>query len=509
MRTHLFYFMFLLTGASFPLFGQETQENALKSLIENSREEVEALSLYPVNIREAILESTLHPELLVKLGAIQNKTSNSFKELIRYLPEADQKKYWQLTAHDGLIRKLAEGGQKDKKQIQQILADYPREIHATAEEFGLTRHRTLEKINTLWTEADEASEVLLQKYPEKTRSALRLLLQHPAIIYLLTQNLELVVLTGDIYASNPDLIRNKMDSIQAEVSQRHAEEVAEWKKGLEENPRALQEFEQVSGEFTGEGYEGYDPMYPDAVKPKQETEQSAGTERNVTNVYHYHYPFWFGYPAWYPSAWWYWYPYWYHYGYYRSGNAIVVIDVPSYFFVRWYFSVPWHHYRYPHFSDYVIRYYKKGPGPSRTGLSEAVREWERSSNSEVVRRLISDDTRRTERFKEYGRMEQDYERTRQRNPEQPVSRDRYFSENQKRYPNLSGEERNTIRYRENPPERTIRREVSPGRSYEINRAREYHQRTWERSEYNHRPQRTTPTPTTPTRRSGTGTKRGN
>lgn len=499
----------IVGSLSYSLPAQEQDEDtaALIELAKNSQDEIEALSLYPGNIREAILESTLHPEVLVKLSAIQNKTSESFKDIIQYLPETDQKKYWELTKYDGLIKKLVAGGQKTRSQIQEILKDYPDEVHEAALDFGVARLRTLEKIHTITLEANEAVEVMLKTYNKKTQDAVHLLIKYPEVIYLLTENLELAVLVGDLYAKNPDLIRQHLDSIQAEASRRYAEDINEWHEGLKSDPRALQEFEQVSSEFSKDnGYQEYDPMYPDAVTPTRETKKKAVADDERVDVYYhyyYHYPYWFGYPAWFPTSYWYWYPYWYHWGYYYGdSSAIIVVGLPSYFFMRWYFGVPYHHYMYPHFSNYVIRYYnKRGPGPGRTGLSAAVSEWERTSRSEVTRQLITSDSRRVERLKEYGQFERDYQKVSERT--RTVNRDTYLEQNRKRYPNLTGESRNTIRYRETPPERTIRRSTPQDEAYKLNRARDLHQRTWERSEYNQR-KRTPSRP--PASRTGTSTK---
>ncbi|ELR69860.1 hypothetical protein C900_04563 [Fulvivirga imtechensis AK7] len=503
---------------SLPAQNQNGDSAALKQLVQNSQEEIEALSLYPDNIREAILESTLHPELLVKIGAIQNKTSQSFKELIQYLPETDQKKYWELTKYNGLIKKLVEGGQKTRSQVQGILKDYPNEVHEAALDFGVARLRTLEKIHALTLEADEAVEVMLKPYQKKTQDAIHLLIKYPEVIYMLTENLKLAILVGDLYAKNPDLVRQKLDAIQADVSRRYAEEINEWQEGLKDNPRALQEFEQASAAFSQDnGYIEYDPMYPNAVAPKKGTKKEKGADDERVDVYYhyyYHYPYWFGYPAWYPSFYWYWYPYWYHWGYYYGDQrAIMVVGLPSYYFVRWYFGIPYHHYLYPHFSDYVIRYYnKRGPGPSRSGLSAAVGEWENESRSEVTRQLISDDSRRLEKLKEYGQFERNYRKVNESN--RTVTRDTYLEQNSKRYPNLTGETRNTIYYRETPPEKTIRQSTPPSETYKLNRARDLHQRTWERSEYNHRsktpssqPASRTGASTKPKTRTGTGTSR--
>lgn len=475
----------------------------LDVLIEDNKEDVYALALYPDEMRSAILETTLHPEILVKLQAIQSQTSEEFQKLIQYLPEEDQKKYWELTRHDGLLAQLIEGGQKNSDQIRTILEKYPEEIHKTALEFGVQRYKTLESIYAIIRKGDLATVSLLAPYSDKTQLAVQTLIDNPEVLFLLNQNLELVVLVGDAYSKNPKLVLQKADSIRAEASRSYAEDIANWKKGLEENPEALNEFEQVSASFSeNNNYVEYDPMYPDLQQaPNQEKIEKAEVKAvNQVDVYYYHYPFWLGYPYWYPTTYWYWYPYWYHWGYYYDyDHTILVLGLPSYYFVSWYFSVPYHHYLYPHFSDYIIRHYRRSPAPSRSGLYTAVQEWETRNNNAVTRAIVSDDRRRVERLKEYGLFETEYLKRAAKVNRPSISRELYLDEKRRQYPNLSGKEVNTIKRPETIKGRTIKRSTSPYPNYQINRARDLHQRIWDRSNFNLKQTPTQRRPISPSR----------
>ncbi|MGM0579558.1 MAG: hypothetical protein ACQETL_02685 [Bacteroidota bacterium] len=460
---------------------QDMNKQSFNLLIER-QEAVEALSLYPEPIRSAILESTLQPGILIKLNNIQNSIGDSFNSIIENFSEEEQRKFWELTKYDSLIEKIVELKPKRKEEISEIIMNYPKSIHNTALELGTNHFSVLEKVNSLSMEAQESIDKVLEEYPIKSQESFRILLKNPEIIHLLSDNLELTILVGEYYSKNPGLVHEIADSIQIEASKRYAEEVAEWEKGLSENPEALQEFEKISNEFVGENADiEDDPLYSGVNQTSEELDNTPQKSEERVDIYH-HYPFWFGYPMWYPNSYWYWYPYWYHWGYYYgTGNSIIIVGMPSYFFMNWYFAYPYHHHLYPHFSDYVIRHYTRAPRIDRTGFRTAVREWENRSSSRVVRELIADDTRRVERFKEYGRFEQDYQRRLENRPNTTADRDVYLRNSSRRYPNLNGGTRNTISNRNSFYDRTISRPASPTRSYEINRARDLHQRTWERS----------------------------
>jgi len=463
------------------LFAQNLDSQSMKILYE-SQEAAEALSLYPEPIRGAILESTREPALLVKLNALQKTVGDSFNSTIEFMAVEEQKKFWELTKYDGLIEKIIKGGPKKENEISDILLDYPKAIHATALELGTIHFSILEQINALSSEAQHNIDNILSDYPMKSQEAFEILLKNPEIIHLLVDNLGLTILVGEFYSKDAELVNKIADSIQTEASKRYAEEVAEWEAGLADNPQALREFEKLSNEFVEENAEvENDPLYAGVNQTTEALNDTPQNSEDRVDIYH-HYPYWFGYPMWYPASYWYWYPYWYHWGYYYgTGNSIIIVGMPSYFFMNWYFGYPYHHYMFPYFSDYVIRHYKRSPRIDRTGFNTAVREWEGRSSSRVVRDLVANDNRRVERLKEYGRFEQEYQRRIEKRPGTTVDRDVYLRENSRKYPNLNGGVRNTIKTRNTLYDRNISRSISPTRSYEINRARELHQRTWERS----------------------------
>ncbi len=507
--------LLLIAGCflQFTLLAQEDELYNLKELVHDSREEIEALALYPNDIRDAILDICLHPELLVKLGAIQSKTQESFQELIKYQPEESQKKYWELLRYPGLVEKIVKGGPKSHTEINIILKDYPEDVHTIAHDYGMSRYRTLVKIAAIDGRAQVASELLMEDYKPGTQEKVRLLLQFPEVLHIMVEHIDLVILVGEHHKNNPGLVIAKADSIRVAVARKNTEDLEAWRKGLEEDPRALAEFEEVSQQFREEnGYEeDYDPMYPNSSKPKPREKEKVVKDVHVQYNY-YPYPYWFGYPSWFPSIYWYRYPYWYHWGYYYGpSRSIVVLGLPSYFYFYWYFQVPAHYYRYPYLSNYIIRYYRvrSGVGPSRSGLTHSVDAWRRRSRSTVPDRLLEEKDHgiRRQKVREYGRFEEDYQRSYRRNPRETGTRDEYLERRGSRYPYLSGQRRAVKGRKSEPaPRRQYDvRSVPPTRSLELNRARERHQRTWEKSNYSRSGSRTRSTP----RSSSTQRKRRN
>lgn len=487
---------------------QDKPSYDFKGLVNDSRDELEALALYPDDIREAILEVCLYPELLVKIGAIQAKTRDSFHELIRYQSQQVQQNYWELMRYPGLVEKIVEGGQKTRSEIKKILEEYPTDIHEIALNYGVSRLQTLEKIAAINREADAALELLLENYQPATRDKVKLLLKFPEVLHVMVEHVDLAVIVGDYYKKDPEYVKVKADSMRLAVSQKHMKDAEIWKKGLEDDPKALAEFEAASKEFKGEnGYsEIYDPMYPNPTPPEEKKKkESSQTDIHIYYDY-YPYPFWFGYPVWFPHVYWYRYPYWYHWGYYYGPqSSILIFGLPSYYYFNWYFQYPTHYYRYPYLSDYIIRYYRgrSGVGTSRSSsLDLSIDEYKRASRSNVLDGIINEDNDvlRREKIREYGYFEENYRKRSESHTREPVSREQYLRENSSRYPYLTGKTK-TVKSRSDsqvPPgaEQNIRVIQPSSRSVELNRAREQHQSTWERSTFN-RSRSTTVRPVTP------------
>ncbi len=501
------YLLLLLLSSS--LF-VNAQDGKLIANDMDNQEVIEALVLYPDNIRNAILETSLHPELLVRLGTLQTHSKAAFNQLIQYLPEEEQKKYWELSRYPGLINKLVDGGQKSKKGIEPLLQDYPKEVHATALDYGVSRYRTLAQMNEIEKQVNESIEQLLSRYETNIKTHIHLLLKYPEVLQIMIDHIDLVVLVGDYYRQDAPKLLAKADSIREVQLERQEQETEAWREGLEEDPMALKEFEEVSKGFKSEVEEevNYDPMYPNAVAPdKNDKESETNPSEKTIVVYNYYpYPFWYGYPVWFPYVYWYQYPYWYHWGYYyEGGNAIIVYSLPSYHYFYWYFQYPSHFYRYPYLSDYIIRFYnqRESAGPSRRStLSSSLNDYRATSRNALLDDIIDEknDQIRRQKLSEYGRLEESYQEALRKKPDNTGTRESFYNANKRKYPYLSGTTRN-VRSTPAPtitlPQNRLRT-MPPSDGTRLNRARDMHQRTWDRSGYQ-QPRRVVK-PTTPVKR---------
>jgi predicted transcriptional regulator len=453
---HLIFILF--TGN---IYAQTENDTRLfNELIEQDQRGIDALVLYPENIREAILEASASPEVLVKLEDIQNRTRQEFIVLIEELPRDEQMEIYEISRYNGLLRQLTENRrQLNEEDLNNILNDYPEEIRETARKHQKNNFQLLNRINRLEKTSELAFEEIINKYPAKTQNAYRELIRLPEIMDIMSDNMRMTVFVGTTYENNPQWIKNKLDSLQLEASKRNAEELESWKNQLENNPEALAQLQETAENYAQE--KGF----------SEEEYRSTPDQTQIIHYHHYYsYPFWFGYPWWYPYAYWYRYPWWYDWGfYYGPGNIIMLTGMPSFYFTYWYFHYPRHHYHYPHLSDAMANHYTQHARTSYSGLTAGVGTWVENNRDAIPKNLFDDDVARVQRFREYGQFEAEYN-VRQQRTRREITRENYLEANKRNFPNLSPPDREAIDRRpsrgrpdiDRRPERTPQLE-QPGR----------------------------------------------
>ncbi len=421
----------VLSWMVLPLFIlAQTEKELLAQLLEEEQSTVEALALYPESTRVAILEAARYPESLIKLESLQGKTSAAFRSILEPYPKEVQEKVWDLTRYNGLVAALVDGGQKRGADLDKALQDYPSEILRRAQDMSYDYFPLLVEVNRLNRQWDGAFNELVSTYPPTTRSAIQELVELPEVLNLLTDNIRLTVLVGDLYQRNPAWLLKQMDSLNIVVAEARAKELDAWKNTLENDPQAREELEKSARDYVSDyGYDDEFYNYDDVYYEEQTIVQY--------HYYHYNYPYWFGYPYWYPYPRWRPYPYWYDWGfYYGPGRGLIVIDLPSYWFVNWYFYYPWHHYYYPNLSSRFANHYY-GHRTSSSSITTNVRTW-KGRNQEVVtdtwiNRARTDATA----FREYGKFETERQKYNNAHPDKPVTQGQFLDKNSRKYPDLT------------------------------------------------------------------------
>ncbi len=414
----------------------------LRELSEDNQKSIEALVLYPEDIRLAILEATKYPEVLIKVQHLRDKTSAAFRTLIEDFPREDQTIFYDLTRYPGLIASIAQN-RNDTRRVRDALDVLPDNQQDRAYQLLDWNMGVLVKIDHLNQTAASAYETLFASYAGPSQMAFRKLLDLPEVIDILNEDLRFTVLVGDLYRDDPAWVIGHMDSLNLVVARNHAQELEEWKQHLENNPEARTELQSAAAEYSAEY--GYDDAYYDYRHVE------------VHHYYHYdyHYPYWYGYPWWHPYPRWRPYPYWWDWGYNFWSPGVVIVYMPSYHFMHWYFHRPHHHYYYNHLSTIFVNHYYGHRG-SGSNIAAGVRDWRMRNKALISDEFLADKNRLPERLKEYGKFEKERADYNAARPGRETPPQEFLDKNSRKYPELERSAKEATMEVEREKEQVIR-----------------------------------------------------
>ncbi|MGA2824387.1 MAG: hypothetical protein ABSE72_12775 [Bacteroidales bacterium] len=344
------------------------------------------------------------------------------------LSKEEQEKIWNLTRYDGLISDLTANQNKSEDEINNILGNYPEEIHKTALEEQKNNYDLLVQIDKMNKNYNSDFELLLSGYPPEAIDAFRKIIEMPEVLDILFDHMQYTVVVGDYYKKNPERVLHKTDSLNLVLTKKNTQEADDWKQSMNDNPQAQEEYTEAAQEYAQ--YNGYQPE-----------DYNVPLTQDVTDYNTYPYNWWFGYPWWYPYDYWNPYPYWYDWGFYYGPNRrIVFFGLPSEYFMDWFFYYPEHCSRYAELSNHYYNYYDRHrESRNFNSISHSVNDW-RNRNKDIVNAdWDQDNSNRIQRFKEYGKMEVDRRKYNTKNPKKQIEQTEYIQKEQRKYPLLSAD----------------------------------------------------------------------
>lgn len=424
-----FSLIILLLGLLMQGFSQD-ERRLLKLLFEEDREAMDALVMYPQEVRDAILLVAEKPEILVRLDGLQGLTSTEFQDLLEGYSREQQQQFYDLVRFPELIVALVDNGKPSRLEITDMTVDYPEEVQRAALQLGRNEFGTLIQIRQLQKEFRYALAEIKSDYDVPVQEAIDQLISLPEVLDLLTENYRMTLLIGSLHQKDHDWVHTQMDSLALVQARQNAKELEDWKEALENDAEALQELEASAESFAET--QGY-----------SKEEYRRERQEQVVVHHYYPYPYWFGYPSWYDYPWWYRYPYWHHWGfYYGPGGRIVIYGMPSWHYLSWHWHYPQHWYYYPHFSNCLVGHYQRHRHSSQS-LSSTTRNWVNRSQQTLGRDFVSREEGRIDKIKEYAVFEMDYASYADKKQGNSIREADYLDKNIRKYPDLGNSERLT------------------------------------------------------------------
>ena len=420
--------VFLIVATGIKCVAQDDNRSLLKQVIRENQETVDAIAMYPTETRKIIFEATEYPEVIAKLNAMQKNSQAAFEKLISSFSKEEQEKIWNLTRYDDLISDLAANRNMSEDEINNILVNYPEEIHKTALEERKNNYDLIVQINRMNKSYNSDFELLMSSYIPEVINVFREMIKMPEVLDILFDHMQYTVVVGDYYKKNPERVLHKTDSLNLVLTQKNTREADDWKQSMNDDPQAQEEYTQAAQEYAQDN--GYQPE-----------DYNASMTQDVTNYNSNPYNWWFGYPSWYPYDYWNPYPYWYDWGfYYGPGRRAVFFGLPSAYFMEWYFYYPEHSTKYAELSNHYYNYYNRHrESMNNNSISHTVNDWRNRNKDIVTDDWDKNNFNRAQRFKEYGQMEIDRRKYNTNNPHQQIAQSEYLQKKQNKYPLLSAD----------------------------------------------------------------------
>ena len=337
-----FIFLAILMSLSIHGKAQSENQNALLQMIDEDRTTVDAIAGYDENVQRDILQVAQTPEVLNQIEELQNRSKNQFRAIIDDYDRDAQAAFYEMARYPNLISDLVKEGKPTNSEVNQIVLNYPEDIHETAKKYARMYFEVLLRIDQLNSEIDGAFQSYLEPYDPETRESVNTLLAYPEIVSILVEDKDFTTLLGAVYSEDPNWIEGNLNRISKELAEQNKEDLDAYKNQIQNDPEAYNEMLEASDKYAQENNEA-----------RYESSSDPIVNVRIINSY----PYWFGYPYWYSDPYWRPRPIYYHTGFYRNnyGN-VVFVGLPSYHFMHW--QTYNHPTLFPHLSYNYYSYYE-------------------------------------------------------------------------------------------------------------------------------------------------------
>lgn len=264
---------------------------------------IQALSVYPADIRQATVGVLAYPGTLVQLAQIRAKTSAAFRTLLATAPQDTQKKLWRLLRYPKLVEDLAAFGPQSGKSVKQIDAAYPKDLQPIASDFSQNHYDLLRKTADLNRQAGQEFREAIQTLPEPAQQNFQTVAAHSEIFHILSQSLQLDKTTPESFKKDPKPLTQKAQAFAQQLQQAPtAAHPENWKGSPQDDPKAVAALQKAATQFEKQN----DAELDEDPNPKGAVQANVGFTpySSVFVPVGWAYPFWFGWPDWDP------YPYW-------------------------------------------------------------------------------------------------------------------------------------------------------------------------------------------------------
>ena len=161
----------ILSGSSAEAAKKSKTMKAFEAEIQKDLGVMDQWVMYPKEYQQPMLEASLYPETLARMGRLQTKTRAQFKALIRKLPRSQQLQAYELVRYPPLLEALGTGEKLSRKKIKKIAESYSSKVQKAALELGRKKVALLQQMQDLYSQSTQEFKRTLQDLPPNAQDA--------------------------------------------------------------------------------------------------------------------------------------------------------------------------------------------------------------------------------------------------------------------------------------------------------------------------------------------------
>jgi len=398
------------------------------TLGETGRRIAFALSDYPEDIRRAVLEATLYPDVIRQIAEIQAGSSDAFRAVVDGEPRDTQNLVWRVVRYPDLVDAIVQNGQATD-------GDYPQSAIEAGQTLIDDHPDLIERVQTIRVEAEQEVAQLLSDQPPSVEATFRILVEYPEIMAGMADDLPTVERGGELWSEDSDAVWQAMELTIAEIREADDAALASWEDQIASNPQAADEMIEAADAYVAE-MSASNPTYA-ALNTDPELYSDPAYAADA-------YPYWYGPPpqgtdyapaSWYPT------PYYDDSGFTLSdAGELIFTGLVSVAFISWLFDEiddddDYWWGRYPHYSEQI--FINVEDNIIIIGdVSEIVDDWRDERERYLPDDWFDDDGRLADRLEELGEFERDFTLEADRRGQDDFDRGEFLSENEGEFPRL-------------------------------------------------------------------------
>ncbi len=344
---------FVLSFISVITFAQVTGQS---DQIETNKGIVASIAPYDADVREAILQASLHPAILTELQKSQKETVAEFQRIIGNFSQKKQGYFYTLTRYPDLIHTLATlPSRQSKDHVNQLLPNQDEDLQQAAWKLYKGEKDDLVKVDNTKIAAEQNFNTRIQSLDPAAKTAFQKLATMPDVLTLMTNNVDLTTRLGEEYKNDPSKLNNHLSALHDSLSVQNQYEVAAFRKKMAEDPQAMKEYSDAAQAYAKQN--GYN-------LPNQQNYNNNPNYYGSPSAFGNPYSYWYGYPYWYSSPMWYPGSLGFNSGFYMGMGGFGFYGFPSYGFSNWFYNGGYYR-RYPHLYTQFGNYYRGNIGEHR------------------------------------------------------------------------------------------------------------------------------------------------